>query len=188
MSPPWNEDSFEDLFRQTAPRVRAYVARHIEQHAVDDVVAETYCVAWRKLARVPAEPLAWLIGTSRNCLRRQWRSRQQSDQLWLAAVREQWREASPVTPEDGVLNRDEALRAFASLTDIEREALLLTAWDGLSATDAALVAGCSPHTFTVRLGRARASFDKAVQGSSPPRPTAPVLTPPPLNTLERSHV
>jgi RNA polymerase sigma-70 factor (ECF subfamily) len=49
----------------------------------------------------------------------------------------------------------ELASALASLTDHEREALLLVAWDELSAGDAARVAGCSTAAFRVRLHRAR---------------------------------
>jgi RNA polymerase sigma-70 factor (ECF subfamily) len=45
--------------------------------------------------------------------------------------------------------------ALARLPGHEREALLLTAWDGLRPRAAADVAGCSPATFRVRLHRAR---------------------------------
>lgn len=162
MSHPWDAESFEELFRATAPRLRNYVARQIEHDLVDDVVSETYCLAWRNLERIPSEPLGWLIGVSRNCLRRQWRQRSRSEQLWLVAVREQWRESPTNSPEDGVLRREEALAAFAQLSEIEREALLLTAWDGLAPASAAKAAGCSTRAFTVRLSRARANFNRAI--------------------------
>ncbi len=61
-----------------------------------------------------------------------------------------------------MLRREEALAAFAQLSEIEREALLLTAWDGLAPASAAKAAGCSTRAFTVRLSRARANFDRAI--------------------------
>ncbi len=54
MSHPWDAESFEELFRATAPRLRNYVARQIEHDLVDDVVSETYCLAWRNLERIPS--------------------------------------------------------------------------------------------------------------------------------------
>jgi RNA polymerase sigma-70 factor (ECF subfamily) len=50
----------------------------------------------------------------------------------------------------------------ASLSDADREALLLTAWEGLDAEHAALAAGCSTGTFTVRLHRARRRLEQAL--------------------------
>ena len=65
-----------------------------------------------------------------------------------------------------VVERDSLLRALAGLSDLEREALLLVAWDGLCARDAATVAGCTVRAFEVRLSRARARLTRAV-GSVP---------------------
>ncbi|HEX6027306.1 MAG TPA: sigma factor-like helix-turn-helix DNA-binding protein, partial [Solirubrobacter sp.] len=45
--------------------------------------------------------------------------------------------------------------ALAMLKPIDREALLLTAWEGLTPERAAVAAGCSRATFDVRLHRAR---------------------------------
>ncbi len=49
----------------------------------------------------------------------------------------------------------ELIDALRMLTEREREALLLVAWDGLSPRDAAIAAGCSSAAFRVRLHRAR---------------------------------
>lgn len=188
MSTPWSADRFEELFRVTAPRLRNYVARHAEHHVVDDVMSETYTIAWRKLSKVPADPLPWLIVTARNCLRHEWRSRQRSDDLWRTAVREHWRTPPPTTPEDRLLRREEALEAFDSLSPLAREALLLTAWDGLKPAEAARVAGCSTRAFTVQLSRARAAFDQAIHQTStaiPPLPTV-LYRPTVMSTQESS--
>jgi len=48
--------------------------------------------------------------------------------------------------------------ALASLSGEERELLLLTAWEGLSAAELALALGCRPSTARVRLHRARRRF------------------------------
>jgi RNA polymerase sigma-70 factor (ECF subfamily) len=48
------------------------------------------------------------------------------------------------------------------LSDADREALLLTAWEGLDARQAAAAVGCSTGTFTVRLHRARRRLEQAL--------------------------
>ena len=63
--------------------------------------------------------------------------------------------AWPVTGSRPLAWASELASALAALTEHEREALLLVAWDELSATDAARVAGCSAAAFRVRLHRAR---------------------------------
>lgn len=62
------EARFEDLYRSHAPRVMAYVLRRTEPAQADDVVADVFLVAWRRLDRVPAEPLPWLLGVARKQL------------------------------------------------------------------------------------------------------------------------
>jgi len=166
MSTPWTPDRFEELFRATAPRVRTYLRRHVEPDVIDDLLAETFTVAWTRLDRIPQEPLPWLFVVARNMVRRQWRSRRRADELFQRSARELWTHVE-ASPETGMLNREDTLAALSQCSPLEREALLLTAWDGLSATDAAAVAGCSPRAFTVRLSRARSRFDRAL-GSDPP--------------------
>src|SRR5207248_267744 len=62
-----------------------------------------------------------------------------------------------------VVERAHLLEALTTLSELEREALLLVAWDGLSGPDAAKVAGCSLRAFEVRLSRARARLTRASQ-------------------------
>lgn len=54
-----------------------------------------------------------------------------------------------------VASRADLLRAWRRLNDGEREVLSLVAWDGLSVREAAIVLGCQPGTYRVRLLRAR---------------------------------
>ena len=68
------------------------------------------------------------------------------------------------------------LTALAELSELEREAVLLVAWDGLANRDAAAVAGCSLRAFEVRLSRARARLDRATN-SVPVRLSQPARTP-----------
>ena len=70
--------------------------------------------------------------------------------------------------------------AFASLSERDREALALVAWEGLDSRDAARVVGCSTATFAVRLTRARARLRVALEDAGPPAalPVAPPAAPP----------
>lgn len=134
----------------------AYARRHAPADAADDVVSETFLVAWRRRSELPDEPLPWLLVVARNLLANQRRSGARADRLWLATVRAQWHLHAAAPAEDAVMERDRCVDALEACTRPEREALLLVAWDGLSVADAAAVAGCSPRAFTVRLSRARA--------------------------------
>ena len=57
--------------------------------------------------------------------------------------------------------RQTLIRALGTLSTDDREALLIIAWDGLTAAQAAQVMGCSTATFNVRLHRARKRLEAA---------------------------
>jgi RNA polymerase sigma-70 factor (ECF subfamily) len=61
-----------------------------------------------------------------------------------------------------VVERSTLIDVLAALSDVDREALLLTAWEGLDGRRAATAAGCSAATFAVRLHRARRRFEQAL--------------------------
>jgi DNA-directed RNA polymerase specialized sigma24 family protein len=65
---------FSELYEQFAGHVLAYARRHASPDDAEDVVAETFHVAWRRRDVVPDEPLPWLIGVAHNVLRAQWRA------------------------------------------------------------------------------------------------------------------
>lgn len=155
---------YDRLWREFAPRVQAYALRHCGATAADDVVAETFLVAWRRLDDVPEPALPWLLVVARNTILNQRRTRARmrlddSGEDRLAAVAD----GGP-GPEVTATEREAALAALAALGAIDRETLLLVAWDGLSATEAAEVAGCTPAAFRVRLHRARTNFSALFEG------------------------
>jgi RNA polymerase sigma-70 factor, ECF subfamily len=149
-------DRFEALFRRHHRAVVAYTRRRAPAEAVDDVVGETFLVAWRRLDGVPDQELPWLLGVARNVLATQRRGASRRLALTrrlgtFARSASPGSEASAVT--DGV--DDRLLAALETLSAKDREALTLIAWDGLEPHEAAVVLGESPGSFRVRLHRAR---------------------------------
>src|SRR5690242_21041229 len=67
------QERFEAVFRAHVALVRRYVARRTGE-GVDDVVAETFPAAWRRLDDVPADAAPWLLGTARRMLANQRRA------------------------------------------------------------------------------------------------------------------
>ena len=147
-------DRLAAIYDECAPRVYAYAVRHCGPVDADDVVAETFAVAWRRIDVVPEPAIGWLIVTARNVVNGRRRSdRKHVDLARLAAETSQHDEPAA---EEVAVRRRAVLDALDSLSEREREALLLTAWDGLDHAAAAAVAGCSTRAFRARLMRARA--------------------------------
>jgi RNA polymerase sigma factor (sigma-70 family) len=151
-----DQERFSALFRSTVPRVAGYVRRHVSVDDVDDVLSETYLIAWRRRDRIDTDdPIPWLLVTARHVIANRGRRRSRSELL----VTDTDALAAALLHHDAadgaVLDRETALAALVALSPVEREAVLLVAWDGLRNADAATVAGCSTRAFTVRLHRAR---------------------------------
>jgi RNA polymerase sigma factor (sigma-70 family) len=160
MSRPEDHERLAAVYDEYAPRVYAYAARHCGPSDADDVLAETFAVAWRRRDVVPDEPLGWLLVTARNVIS----SRRRADRrrTRLTELLADTSHGSHPSTDELVVHRHDLLKALESLSEREREALLLTAWDGLDAHDAAAVAGCSPRAFRARLMRARARLTTSV--------------------------
>jgi RNA polymerase sigma factor (sigma-70 family) len=145
--------AFERLFAAHYWGVRAYVVRRAPSGAVEDVVAETFLVAWRRLDSLGDDPLPWLLGVARRLLANQIRADRRRGaliaRLESLAARQGVGWEPPAEMGEGLAV------AMAALSAREREALLLVAWEGLDPGRAAKAAGCSAATFRVRLHRAR---------------------------------
>lgn len=169
------EQRFDQLWRDHAPAVVRYARRHVLPDEVEDVVAETFVVAWRRLDEVPPFGLPWLLGTARNVSANVRRSRHRREALTgrIAADLDE-----PVWPET-TGDDDEVTAALHRLSDADRELLTLIAWDGLSHEEAADALGCSRGALKVRLHRARSRF-AALLGESTADPPLLAPTPCPL--------
>jgi RNA polymerase sigma-70 factor (ECF subfamily) len=157
---------FEALFRAHAGAVRTYVCRRCVADAADDVVADVFVVAWRRLDDVPDDPVPWLLGVARRVLANRRRGEARHQAL-LGRMSSEPHEAMPVLgarPDVGV----PVLRVLSGLSERDREALLLVAWEGLSAAQASKVLGVSSNTFAARLSRARRRFAVALAAESGP--------------------
>lgn len=161
----------EQLFADHARAVRAYALRRVDSATADDVVSDVFVVAFRRLEVIPDPPLPWLLATARKIIANQWRATSRREALRADLQPLQagvWRDEHG---DDHVL-----LAGLACLSERDREAILLVAWEELDPASAAAVLGCSRATFSVRLHRARRRLAAAMvqqrrfEGSSS-RPT-----------------
>jgi RNA polymerase sigma-70 factor (ECF subfamily) len=144
-------EQLDELFRAHYAAVVSYVRRRAPSESADDVVAETFLVAWRRLEHVPPESLPWLLAVARNVIATQRRGdlRRRALHLRLQST------AVETVERLSVEALGPAAAALASLSEKDREALTLIAWDGLRPSQAAAVLGESPGAFRVRLYRAK---------------------------------
>jgi RNA polymerase sigma-70 factor, ECF subfamily len=145
----------EDLWHEWHRHVLAYALRRADRATAEDVVSETFAIAWRRLDDVPERPLPWLLGVARRVLANQRRGERRRAAL-VEHLRHEGAAASG--PHDAPAGR--VLAALAALSERDQETLLLHAWDGLDHGEAGTVMGCSAETFAVRLHRARARFER----------------------------
>ncbi|RCG23485.1 sigma-70 family RNA polymerase sigma factor [Sphaerisporangium album] len=149
------------MYDECRQRVWAYVVSQAGRQVADEVVSETFAIAWRRFGDVPDPALPWLLVVARNVLRDNIRAEIRRESL--ADELRAWTEEDHA---EQVAERLVVLKALASLAPAERELLILVAWQGLSPRDAARVVGCSPAAFRVRLHRARKRLAGAMKSAS----------------------
>ena len=161
---------FEDLFRSTARSIHGYLSRRGAGADIDDLVAETYLIAWRRRADLPpaVDRAAWLHGIARRLLLAHYRQVASRPASALP-------EGVPAAAQDPEVapdpDRARVLKAMDRLAEVDRELLTLTVWDGLTSREAALVCGLAPGTARVRLSRARRRLAACLEEDDPPSAT-----------------
>jgi DNA-directed RNA polymerase specialized sigma24 family protein len=65
---------FDEIYQAHGRAILGYALRRTSIDAAQDIAAETFLVAWRRIDEVPKEPLPWLLGVARRILANQRRS------------------------------------------------------------------------------------------------------------------
>ncbi|MQY08168.1 RNA polymerase sigma factor [Actinomadura macrotermitis] len=149
-------DRFTELYDRHAPAIHRYAARRLGSDAADDLMAETFLIAFRKRrrydpARADARP--WLYGIATRLIARHRRA--ELDRYRLAE-RIGGQAAPPVPAPDPHTLHPSLARALAELPKTHRDALLLVAWAELSYEEVAAALDVPVGTVRSRLSRARA--------------------------------
>lgn len=154
-------ERFAAIFDRHAPHIQRYLARRLGRQVADDLVAETFLVAFSKRAgfdssRPDARP--WLYGIATNLVRQH--QREEAREYRLRAS------ISPEPDLDGHADRVAAqvtasamhrmlAGALAGLSTGDRDVLLLIAWEGLTYEETAGALEIPVGTVRSRLNRAR---------------------------------
>lgn len=150
-----DRERFSGLFEAHYASVLSFAARRVGRDVADEVTAETFLIAWRRLDVVPVEPLPWLYGVARNVILRQLSASVKQTKARELIARER---LAPVLEDD--VEHQALWRAWAQLADADREVLSLIVWEELPVRDAARVLGVPAAVFSVRLHRARRRLER----------------------------
>lgn len=160
-----SRERLEALFEAHHRALLAYAARRCATlDDAEDVVAEVFVVAWRRLEDVPegAAAVLWLYGVARRTVANQRRGGARQ-----ARLQDRIEATTPRPPStDGAPDDGAALEALARLSSSDQELLRLVAWEELTHAEVAQVLGISVNAVTIRLYRARQRFEQSlVKGS-----------------------
>jgi RNA polymerase sigma-70 factor, ECF subfamily len=156
-----DEEEFTAVYAATYKPLLGYALRRCDSpEDAADVVAETFTVAWRRAAEMPAgdEARLWLYGVARRVLANHRRG-ERRHMIKTAALRAEL----PVraAPQD----ESHVAEVFRGLSERDRELLALVAWEGLTNAEIAVVLGCSSNAVSIRLHRARKRFARALRSA-----------------------
>lgn len=160
-SPRLSDADLATLFEAHFPDVWRFARRRCASAAdADDVAAETFAVMWRRRADIPpAETRLWLFGIARKVLSNQRRSATRQERVRLRLTHAH-------LPDEGFDDLTDiasgARRALATLSEEQRDLLLMQVWDGLSVREMAAIMGCTENAVSLRLFKARRKLAKTL--------------------------
>lgn len=152
---------FEAAYRELYAPICGYTLRRVrEPEDGAEVIAETFATLWRRFDRCPQgdELRPWLFGVARRVIANQRRGERRRSALGE-------RLAANVDPETTIAPDEapsELARAFASLSESDRELLSLVAWEGLTREELAVALGTNRAAARLRLHRARKRLREAL--------------------------
>jgi RNA polymerase sigma-70 factor (ECF subfamily) len=158
---------FAELFDRHARAVNAFATYRIGGHAAEDVLSETFLVAFRRRADFDTDvesAAPWLLGIASRLIRRHRAVEAKHWRSFAASVSQQ--DHSSLGGLDDAMSRVDAEREvqslktrIAALAPKDRETLLLYAWQGLTYEEIAVALAVPVGTVRSRLNRVRTRLD-----------------------------
>ena len=140
---------FETFFRTNYNRLEQYVRRRVPLAFVDDVVAATFVVAWKKFDLVEEASLPWLFRIASFEVKSSDRKARRDGHTLGSEVLD----AIP-NPVDHIFDPEPLRQAIAELSDLDQEILRLVHWDELARSEIAQVLGLAVSAVNMRYHRA----------------------------------
>lgn len=160
-----DREAFRGLYVEHYAAVLGYCMRRVHRDHAPDVAADVFTVAWRRRESIPdpAYVLPWLYAVAARTIANHRRG--QRRRFNLLAKASQFVEPGLLGPEPLVVRRSEdeaVLKAVDSLRPADKETILLSAWEGLSAPQIAARFGISVAAAEKRLTRAKQRLGAAL--------------------------
>jgi RNA polymerase sigma-70 factor (ECF subfamily) len=187
---PDREGRFRALYADAYLDVLRFVQRRVHPSHAEDVVADAFLVAWRRLEEAPRsadDARAWLFGIARRCLLNTQRGlgRQEALAVRIAGAAS----TDDSHRDDAVVQRLALATAWQRLSPQEQETLSLSVFEDLTSARAARVLGTSAAAYRLRLLRARRALRRQLALLEQPaaipavrRPAASPATPTRMET------
>ena len=146
-----------DVYERHYREISAYCRRRVSADRVDDVVSETFLIAWRKREVMPEgrDALPWLYGVAHRVILHKWRSSGRSRRLEAKLASLGIDEAS--SAEELLVVSEESrqvIEATSRLRPKDQELLRLSYWEELSHAEVGQVLGLRPDAVRQRVSRA----------------------------------
>jgi RNA polymerase sigma-70 factor (ECF subfamily) len=173
---PDDKERLTTLFRENSAQVRSFASRRVGQDDAQEIVAETFLVAWRRIDDVPDPALPWLYKVATFEIANHRRRKEKHSHVELSVV-DEVKDLARQNDLDKIRERSEAVSlAFFALKRDDQEILRLATWEELSTVDGARALECSTAAYRVRLHRARIRLARSagVWGKRPATESDPV--------------
>ena len=166
------QTAVQGLYERHGARVQAYCRRRLHsQEEAEDALQTTFLYACRGLQRgvVPESEIAWLLKIAHNVCLSTWDSDRRRRRLELVQAPELLEELTPAAPSEpeSVIALETALD---DLTDLQRRAILLREWRGLSYREIAEELELSQSAVETLIFRARRTLARSLDRQDVARP------------------
>ncbi len=153
--------NFAQIFERHYEAIFGFAARRLGVELADDVAADTFVIALRRIDSYDtdyASALPWLYGIVRNVIQNHWRSEKRRLRLIAEIGDHEEADNRGLGPEErvDVLDTSAAIASgLLQLNEVDRDALLLFVWAGLSQSEIARLQEVPEGTVRSRIHRSR---------------------------------
>lgn len=149
---------FRGLYESYYADVYAYCRRRVPPDSVDDLVADVFLTAWRRVSDAPRGKgeLPWLYRIAWNLAGNHWRGTRRQRKL-VERLESIGIQSAPLLHDQVIVRAEvrEVLAAAEYLRERDVEVLRLSLWEHLSSEDIGEVLGITANAAKQRLHRAR---------------------------------